>query len=331
MERRKKMKKVAMTVFMGLLIFGISAGWVLAQGKYPAKPIDWIAPYSPGGGVDILFRNTEKIISQYKLVPQPINIINKGGGGEAIGKAFALARPADGYTFTCFDLGTVSQQIDGKANWDFRKDFAYIARLVNDFNLLIVKADSPYNTPKDFVEAIKKKGPKSLSIGGTATYAADHFANIHWNKATKQQFSYVPYNSGGEVMTNLLGGHVDAAWANPNECAGQLDAKQVKILGAATEKRSSIFPNNPTLREQGYDVVNVQTRSLVGRAGIPMEVVDYWVKVLGKVREAPEWKDFLKKNLLEDGWLVKEEFFKDAENDYKIAKAILDELGVSKK
>jgi len=62
-----------------------------------------------------------------------------------------------------------------------------------------------------------------------------------------------------------------------------------------------------------------------------MEVVDYWVGVLGKVRETPEWKAFLKKSLLEDGWLVKEEFFKDAENDYKNVKAILDELGVSKK
>ena len=325
------MKKMAVMMFLGLFLLAGSVEITPAQGKYPTRPIDWIAPYSPGGGVDILFRNTEKIISQYKLVPQPINVINKGGGGGAIGKAFALARPADGYTLTCFDIGTVSQQIDGKANWDYRKDFAYIARLVLDFNLLIVRADSPYNTAKDFVEAIKKKGPKSMSVGGTATYASDHLANIDWNKATKQQFSYVPYNSGGEVMTNLLGGHVNAAWANPNECAGQLEAKQVKILGAATEKRSSMFPNNPTLKEQGYNVFSSQTRSLVGRAGIPMEVVDYWVGVLGKVRETPEWKAFLKKSLLEDGWLVKEEFFKDAENDYKNVKAILDELGISKK
>jgi tripartite-type tricarboxylate transporter receptor subunit TctC len=135
------MKKMAVMMFLGLFLLAGSVEITLAQGKYPVRPIDWIAPYSPGGGVDILFRNTEKIISQYKLVPQPINVINKGGGGGAIGKAFALARPADGYTLTCFDIGTVSQQIDGKANWDYRKDFAYIARLVLDFNLLIVRAD----------------------------------------------------------------------------------------------------------------------------------------------------------------------------------------------
>jgi len=325
------MKKIVFIIFLASLILGISEGIPFAQSKYPAKAIDIVVPYAPGGGTDIMFRNIEKIISQYKWVPQPINIINRGGGGGAIGKAFCLSRPADGYTYTCFDIGTVSQQIDGKAKWDYRKDFSYVARIVSDINLLIVKADSPINSTKDLVEAIKKKGPKLVSVAGTAIGSPDHFANIALNKATKQQFNYVPYNSGGEVMTNLLGGHIDAAWANPNECVGQLDAKQVKIIGVATEKRSPLFPNHPTLREQGYDAISLQTRSMVGRGGIPMEAVDYWVQVLDKVRKTPEWKGYLEKFLLDDGWLVKEEFLKDADNDYKTTKAIMDELGMSKK
>jgi len=325
------MKKFIITLSCALLILATFTGTLLAQGKYPTKAIDIIVPYAPGGGTDIMFRTIEKIISKYKLVPQPINIINKPGGGGAIGKAFCLSRPADGYTFTCFDIGTVSQQIDGKAKWDYRKDFSYVARLVSDINLLIVRVDSPYNNVKDLVEAIKKKGPKSISIGGTAIGGPDHFANIILNKATKQEFTYVPYNSGGEVMTNLLGGHVDAAWANPNECVGQLEAKQVKILGVATEKRSPLFPNHPTIREQGFDVISIQTRSMVGKAGIPMEVIDYWVTVLGKMRATPEWKEYLQKFLLDDGWLVKEDFLKDADNDYKTIKAIMDEMGMSKK
>lgn len=325
------MKKLIISTFCFIFFFGAFTGVLFAQGKYPVKAIDIIVPYAPGGGTDIMFRTIEKIISQYKLVPQPINIINKPGGGGAIGKAFCLSRPADGYTFTCFDIGTVSQQIDGKAKWDYRKDFSYVARLVSDINMLIVKSDSPYNNVKDLVEAIKKKGPKSISIGGTVIGGPDQFANILLNKATKQQFNYVPYNSGGEVMTNLLGGHVDAAWANPNECIGQLEANQVKILGVATEKRSPLFPNHPTIKEQGYDMISIQTRSIVGKAGLPAEVIDYWVTVLGKVRTTPEWKEFLKKFLLEDGWLVKEEFLKDADNDYQTIKAIMDEIGMSKK
>jgi len=92
-----------------------------------------------------------------------------------------------------------------------------------------------------------------------------------------------------------------------------------------------MFPNHPTFKEQGYDVISVQTRSIVGRAGIPKEAVDYWIAVLEKVRNTPEWKKFLQTSLLEDGWLVKEDFLKDADNDYNMVKPIMDELGLTKK
>ena len=185
------MKKLVLVIFLGLIVLGSSVGSTFAQGKYPTKAIDIIVPYSPGGGTDIMFRNIDKIISQHKLVSHPINIVNRGGGGGAIGKAFCLSRPADGYTFTCFDLSTVSQQIDGKAKWDYRKDFTYIARIVSDINLVIVRSDSPVNNAKDLVEAIKKKGPKSFSLGGTGTGGPDHFATIELNKATKQEFKRI--------------------------------------------------------------------------------------------------------------------------------------------
>jgi len=92
------MKKLIIMVSCALLTLGAFTGTLLAQGKYPTKAIDIIVPYAPGGGTDIMFRTIEKIISKYKLVPQPINIINKPGGGGAIGKAFCLSRPADGYS-----------------------------------------------------------------------------------------------------------------------------------------------------------------------------------------------------------------------------------------
>ena len=325
------MRKIILMLLLGLFALGLLAEPSQAQGKYPSKAIDIIVPYSPGGGTDIMFRNIEKIITQYKLVPQPLNIVNKGGGGGAIGKAFCLSKPADGYTFTCFDLGTVSQQIEGRAKWDYRKDFAYIARLVSDINLLVVPIDSPYNSVKDLMEAIKKKGPNSISFGGTGTGGADTYATFALNKASKEQFNYVPFNSGGEVMTNLLGKHIDGAWANPNECVAQVESKQVKILGVATENRSPLFPNHPTIREQGYRVISDQTRSFVGKAGTSAQVIDYWVGVLDKVRKTPEWKEYLKISLLEDGWLAKGDFFKDAENDYNTTKAIIEEMGKAKK
>jgi len=105
-------------------------------------------------------------------------------------------------------------------------------------------------------------------------------------------------------VTNLLGGHIDAAWANPMSAIGQLEAKQVKILAVCTEKRSSMFPNQPTFREQGYDVIS-RPDPLHRRPGRESrkEAVDYWIAVLDKVRKTPEWKKFLQTSLLEDaGW-----------------------------
>ena len=81
------MKKLILVVCLGLIALGGSVELALAQGKYPTRAIDIIVPYAPGGGTDIMFRNIEKIINQYKLVPQPINIVNKPGGAGSIGKA----------------------------------------------------------------------------------------------------------------------------------------------------------------------------------------------------------------------------------------------------
>ena len=324
------MKKLILMMCAGLLILGVLDWPLRAQAEYPSRAIDFIVPYAPGGGTDVVYRTVEKIASQYKLVPQPINIVNKPGGAGAVGKNFCLSRTADGYTFTCYDLNTLSQQIEGKVRWDYQKDYSYIARLAIDVNMIIVRADSSINNAKDLVEAIKKGGPKSISIGGGDVGGADHLATFELVRATKQQFNYVPFNGGGEVMLNILGGHVDVAWANPNECMGQLEAKQVKVVAICTEKRSPLLPNCPTMREQGYDVISVQPRAVVGKAGIPKEAVDFWVQTLDKVRKTPEWKNFMEANLLDEGWLVKEDFRKAVEADYKKVKVILDDIAKAK-
>ena len=131
---------------------------VAAQDKYPSRPIEIIVPYAPGGGSDIMLRNVVKIIEQHKLVPVPIAVVNKPGGGGAIARTqFSQARP-DGYTLGVMDPNPVLQQLLGEAPQDYRKDFTYIAKLVDDVNFLIVKANSPIKTLADAVAEAKKRG-----------------------------------------------------------------------------------------------------------------------------------------------------------------------------
>jgi len=303
-----------------------------AQDNYPSRPVEVIVPYAPGGGSDIMVRNMVKVIEQHKLMPVPIAVVNKAGGGGAIARTqFSQARP-DGYTLGVMDPNPVLQQLLGEAPQNYRTDFTYIAKLVDDVNFLIVKADSPVKTLADAVAEIKKRGPKRFSIAGTATGSQDHVASIDFDAAIGQPTNYLITKSGGEVLTTLLGGHVDAAWANPSECIEQYKAGQVRILAVGDTKRLTDFPDVPTFKEAGVDMVSYNWRGIGGPPRLPKPVVDYWIDVLGKVRATPDWKQgYLARVYQEDGWLVGEQLMSYVHKEHDQFKGVFEKLGMLKK
>lgn len=300
--------------------------------QYPTRPVEIIVPYAPGGGSDIMVRNMVKVIEQHKLVPMAIAVVNKAGGGGAIARTqFSQARP-DGYTLGVMDPNPVLQQLLGEAPQDYRTDFTYIAKLVDDVNFLIVKTDSPIKTLANAIAEIKKRGAKRFSIAGTATGSQDHVASIDFDAAIGQQTNYLITKSGGEVLTTLLGGHVDAAWANPSECIEQYKAGQVRILAVGDTKRLADFPDVPTFRESGIDMVSYNWRGIGGPPRLPKAVVDYWVDVLGKMRATPDWKQgYLAKVYQEDGWVVGDQLMAYVHKEHDQFKAVFEKLGMLKK
>jgi putative tricarboxylic transport membrane protein len=303
-----------------------------AAQQYPTRPVEIIVPYAPGGGSDIMVRNMVKVIEQHKLVPVPIAVVNKAGGGGAIARTqFSQARP-DGYTLGVMDPNPVLQQLLGEAPQDYRTDFTYIAKLVDDVNFLIVKTDSPIKTMADAVAEVKKRGVKRFSIAGTATGSQDHVASIDFDAAIGQQTNYLITKSGGEVLTTLLGGHVDAAWANPSECIEQYKAGQVRILAVGDTKRLADFPDVPTFKEAGVDMVSYNWRGIGGPPRLPKAVVDYWVDVLGKMRATPDWKQgYLARVYQEDGWAVGDQLMAYVHKEHDQFKAVFEKLGMLKK
>lgn len=318
------------TVLATLALLGTSAV-VAAQDKYPSRPIEIIVPYAAGGGSDIMLRNVVKIIEQHKLVPVPIAVVNKPGGGGAIARTqFSQARP-DGYTLGVMDPNPVLQQLLGEAPQNYKTDFTYIAKLVDDVNFLIVKADSPIKTLKDAVAEAKKKG-KRFSIAGTATGSQDHMASLDFDKAIGQETTYLVTKAGSEVMTTLLGGHIDAGWANPSECVEQIKAGQVRALGVADNKRLGDFPDVPTFKESGVDMVSYNWRGIGGPPKLPKAVVDYWVDVLAKMRATDDWKKgYLAKVYQEDGWTVGDQLMTYVNKEHDEFKAVFEKLGMLKK
>jgi putative tricarboxylic transport membrane protein len=305
-------------------------GGAWGQG-YPARPIEIVVPYAPGGGTDIMVRQIVKVLEEQKLISVPVTVANRVGGSGVVGKSYAINRPADGYTLVAVDAGNWQQELQGNATWNFRKDFTYLARMVTDVNLLIVRKESPHQTLQEFLTAARAKGKGGLTVGGTNVGQVDHIANINLNKAAKVDLTYVPFKSGGEVMTNLLGGHVEAAWANPNEGIGQLEAGQVRALAVADEERLKGLNKIPTTKELGVAMVSNQWRALGGPGNLPKPVVDFWVQVLDKVRKTDTWKKgFLEKSVLEDGWLVGDAFLQAVDREMEVDKGVFAELGMLK-
>ena len=269
---------------------------------YPSKSIELTVPFSAGGGSDILARTLVKTITEKKLISQPVIVNNRPGGSGAIGYAYVAAKKGDPYSIATVSSSFYTMPILGKSPVSY-KDFTPVCGLAMDTLLLVVKEDSKYKGVKEIIADAKVK-PKTLTVGGTSGTSDDAvmFQGIH--ARTGAEMKYVPFNSGGEVMIAVLGGHVDMAWANPGEALGQIEAKKVRPLAVSAKQRLSGLPNVPTLTEQGIDLVLAQFRGIVAPKGVPQQAVTYLEDVCQKVSEQPEWKnDYLKKNMIENRFM----------------------------
>ncbi len=131
--------------------------------------------------------------------------------------------------------------------------------------MLSVRTESPFKTIDDFVKAAREK-PSVLTVGGTGTNTEDHIFPYLFEQAAKIKVKYVPFNSGGEVTTALMGGHIDAAVENPNEIVAQIEAKKARNLAVASRKRLADAADVPTFSERGYEFFWEQLRGVVGPA-----------------------------------------------------------------
>lgn len=319
---------------IGLLSHAAALTGHAAGAPFPAKPILFVVPYAPGGGTDIMVRVIDKVGTQLKILPQPLVIENKTGGSGVVGKSYAKNRPADGYTITCADDSTTVVDLFGNAPWPYN-DFTYIAKLNRDYQLIVVRADSPYKTMKDLVTAAKAQ-PGAVKIAGTGVAQIDVLHVAMFEKASGVKFNYIGFDSGGQVMTNLLGGHVDCAIANPGEAYEQMRAGKVRSLGVSSDKRvgfdSSVFKDIPTWKEAGVNVSLSQWRGVAGPKGMAKEQQDWLVGALKKITDSKEWQEQYLEKFLQVGVFVSgSEFQKEVEEEYAVYKTIMEGAGLLKK
>ncbi|BDG61004.1 Bug family tripartite tricarboxylate transporter substrate binding protein [Caldinitratiruptor microaerophilus] len=300
-----------------------------AKASYPDKPIEFVVPYAAGGGSDVLARNIVQSLQDTKALSQPVVVVNKPGSSGQVGGAYVAQKKGDAYTIMTFISGQVSAPLTVQGGIK-ASTFTPLANLAMDEFLLVVTKDSPFKTVQDFINKARS-GEKAVSIGGTATGAEDHMLTGIVEKAAGVKLNYIPFESGGEVMTNLLGKQVDVAWANPNEAMSQIEAGLVRPIAVAAPERMPMFPDVPTFKESGLDVVFRQFRGVVGPPDMPADAVKFWADTLKKVTEDPGWQErYAKKNGLTIRYLGPEDFKKlIAEEEPRYAQ-ILKDIGVIK-
>ena len=294
----------------------------------PTRSINFVVPYAPGGGSDVLGRNIVSVINNGKLCPVSILVENKPGGAATIGTTSVAQAKGNVHMLLTFISGQVSSPIvvgKGAATY---QDLTLICGLAIDEQLIVVKADSPFKTIQDIVAAAKQR---SLSIGGTATGQEDQLCNRLFEKTANIKLRYAPFNSGGECLTAVMGGHVDMIWANPSEFVPQWEAKMVRPVVVAKEMRLPGLPDVQTFKESGFDVTFKMFRGIAAPPGIPPETALYYENMMKSVSDSSMWKEkYLKQFMLSSAWMDSKEFKKFVVQSEGTFKGILVELGLVK-
>jgi putative tricarboxylic transport membrane protein len=274
--------------------------------SYPVKPIEMISPTGPGGGSDLVARTVADIISKEKLLPQPIIVQNRAGGGGAVGQTYAAAKKGDPYTILV--AGTSLITVPVRTGMDVGLDkFQPLGMIGVDLNSLAVRDDSPYRTVKDLLAAARAQ-PKTINVAITFPGGTAHSLIFRLEQLSGAKFNTVSFKSGTDAVAAVLGGHVHATAENLGEVIPHVEAKKLRLLGVPAMKRPVGLPNVPTLKEQGYDVHAGAFRSFVAPAGIPREAIAVWDATLAKVHKSAAWKEYMARNMYEDIYMNAEEF-----------------------
>src|SRR5438132_6424417 len=272
----KELKEESMTSRMSLiaLIASLCAPLSFAQGFKPARTVDLVVHTGPGGGSDVLARAIAVMVEKEKLLPVRLQVINKPGGNAAVAAAHLAEKKGDPNTLGLFTgVWLQTPLVSSEAKVTLR-DLTPIARLVLEPAVIAVKADAPYKTLAEFIDAANKN-PGQLKQSGGSNTSRDNVVRQLLQKSTGARWAFISFPGGGERIAALLGGHVDIMVIEPEEAGEHIRAGNMRVLAQISERRLAKFPEIPTLKEAGFDVPVVpQVRGVVAPPGIPKENVE---------------------------------------------------------
>ena len=296
----KTFKRSAMSLLAVSALSGMGSAFAAWE---PTKPVEFVVPAGTGGGADQMARLIQGIVIKYKLMKEPLIVVNKSGGAGAEGFLSVKDAKADPHKLivTLSNLFTTPMATGVPFNW---RDMTPVSMMALDQFILWVNAEAPYKTGKEYLDAVKAAGPNKMKMGGTGSKQEDQILTVGMEKATGTKFIYVPFRGGGEVAVQLVGKHVDSTVNNPIEAVAQWRAGQLKALCVFDEKRltykAKVTPTQswadiPTCKESGVPASYTMLRGIFTAPGVSKDQLAFYVDMLKKVRDTAEWKDYMEK------------------------------------
>ncbi|MDN7131606.1 tripartite tricarboxylate transporter substrate binding protein [Halomonas sp. MC140] len=239
-----------------------------AADPYPEKPVEFIVPWGPGGGSDLLMRIVSKHLEEE--LDQAVPVINMPGASGTVGLREASRRNNDGYTISQIHEGLLIAHYSGVTdlNWD---DFDIVSMMTSDNSVIVVNADTGWETLDDMLEDVTAS-PGEYRMGVTLG-GIPHLWAVQFEESTGTQFGYVGYEGTGERLRALAGGHITVAIEDYFSARAFVENGDLNVLAAATSERIAELPDTPTLKELGHDLEFLVTRGIVVPKDTPEEVI----------------------------------------------------------
>lgn len=321
-------RKHILAGFIMALCLVLSFGALAMAAEFPTKPVNLIVPWAAGGAGDIVARTLAEVAKNE--LGQPVIVENKTGAGGNVGTTLILTKPPDGYTIG--DTSTMTQIVSyytGMLNFHPVNDCTHIMRAAGMLYGLVVRADSPLKTLQDFIDYSKANPDKiSLGVPGLTTaprLAMEELSSRHGNL----KWSLIPLKGEADTNASLLGGHVEAI-ANSG-WAALVDAGKFRVLALFSAKRNPRFPQVPTLKESGLDVVWEAPVGFFGPKGIPQPVVKKIHDAFRKGMDSPIFLNAMKTREMTIMYLNSEDTERAVRQESERVEGLVKKLGLEKK
>lgn len=293
--------------------------------KYPVGTVTLVTHSSPGGGSDVYLREMIKFLAPNMGANFGVENVKGGSGAKAIAKV--ATSPADGSIFYAATPAFINMSLLSHPDYSY-KDIEPVVNFFLDPEVIYVRKDSKFQTLKDVIDDAKAN-PTKQKWGTGSPASLERQALEKFKKLTGVDVTIVTHDGGGDMMINVLNGSLDLGIGEVQEFKGQLDAGEVRIIGVFTDKRLDQFPDAPTVKESGVDMVVRKFRGLVGPKNLSPEVIKAWEEGIPKVMLDPEFQKWYKAASLIPAFMTHEEFVKFMDSVVKEQDAFFKEYGIS--